>query len=150
MVGSAICRCCKHTFAVIVALHYPATKQTWDRALADYDVHEYGPVPHKVLYCLHCGTLDKRGGKNGNWFIRKAYKVYPYYRNEFKGHALHLIRESVDQYNNVKEAIQFEEEKAAREGSAGNGDQESVPAEMRESSRASQYTVLRIQRAERK
>lgn len=140
-----VCRCCKQPFAVIVALRRGITQQTYNRDKQGYDIRGYSRNPSKILYCTKCGTTDLRGYKYQR-FLRKAYKMWPYWKNEFSAPSLHLIRDEINKNNNIREAEAFEQEKAARESSAGNGDQESVSAEVRESSDADRLSVLRVQR----
>ena len=145
-----VCRRCKQPWAVIVALHRPVTQQTYNRDKGGYDVQAYSGNLDKILYCRKCGTVDLRGHKHQR-YLRQATKTYPYWRQEYRRPSLQLVRNAINEANNIREAEIFEQEKeAAREDSDRGSDQEGVPAEVREPSKNDQYIALRVQRDGRK
>ena len=150
-----VCRRCKHAKAVVVSLHRPVVRQRRDMDTRKYVTLQYSPKPARLLLCLHCGSLDFRGGRN--YFLRRGYKVYPHYLSAY--HATYrkpsvaLLKKSVAENFNIREAEKLDREKkeeAEREDSDRRSYQESVSAEVRESSRASDLTALRVQRTGRK
>jgi hypothetical protein len=136
------CRRCNHRHAVIVSIgREPIRGYRPDKR--GYDITHYQPTPYKILYCPHCGTVDKRGYKS-NTYILKAYRTHRYtWRDTYNVPSRKRIKSAVEQHTNIGEAEAFEEQKAEKEKST-------IPASVQQSPTSKYGVVLRIQRSGRK